>query len=79
MDATKPRYLSLRDLSSHSSLSIKTLRTFIYDPECPLTHYRMPRKILVKIDDFDAWLARFRVANPNIDLDRIVSELMIDL
>ncbi len=53
MEHTKPQYLSLRDLSVRSSLSIKTLRTFLYDPEHPLPHYRMPRKILVNVEEFD--------------------------
>jgi hypothetical protein len=73
---TPPEYLSLRALSARSSLSIKTLRTFLYDPKCPLPHYRMTRKILVKVEEFDAWLARFRVQHPGVDLGKIMDEFM---
>ena len=74
-----PEYLSLRDLSARSSLSIKTLRHFLSDPVAPLPHYRMPRKILVKIEEFDTWLARFRVQHQGLDLNSIVNDIMNDL
>jgi len=76
MEKITPKYLSLSNLSQHSSLSVKTLRAFLCDTECPLPHYRMPRKILVRIDEFDDWLLRFLVKTPGLDLNKIVNEIM---
>jgi lambda repressor-like predicted transcriptional regulator len=73
------KYLSLTHLSQHSSLSVKTLRYFLNLPHNPLPHYRMARKILVDVDEFDAWLRRFRVIKPGLDLDKIFNEIMADL
>ena len=76
---TTSKYLSLRDLSKHSSLSVKTLRHYLSDAESPLPHYRMPRKILVDVEEFDTWLRRFRITKPGIDLNKIVNDFMADL
>jgi len=74
-----PKYLSLRDLSKHSSLSVKTLRHFLHAPDSPLPHYRMPRKILIDVQEFDAWFRRFRVENPGLDLNQLVNEIMSEI
>jgi hypothetical protein len=58
------KYKSLAELSAYCALCIKTLRTFLYHPDHPLPHYRLPREILVKIEDFDAWMARFLGTEP---------------
>jgi hypothetical protein len=39
----------------------------------------MPSKILVRVDEFDDWLAKFRVHNPQLNLDAIVNDLISDL
>jgi lambda repressor-like predicted transcriptional regulator len=75
-DKIAPQYLSLADLSTRSSLSVKTLRGFLSHPQHPLPHYRMQRKILVGIAEFDAWLARYRMAHPRPDFDTIVNEFL---
>lgn len=79
MDKIVPHYLSLADLSKRSSLSVKTLRTFIYHPKHPLPHYRMARKILVDVAEFDAWFARFRVSPAGLDLGALVNRVLKDL
>jgi hypothetical protein len=79
MDKITPQYLSLADLSKRSSLSVKTLRTFLSHHEHPLPHIRLPRKILVDVAEFDAWLARFRVTRPGPDLDKLVDDFMSKL
>jgi hypothetical protein len=73
------KYLSLRDLSKHSSLSVKTLRGFLYDVENPLPHYRMQRKILINLEEFERWFARFRIAHPTLNLDDVVNDLLDEL
>jgi hypothetical protein len=54
VEQAAPKYLSVADLSTRCSLSVKTLRTFLYHPEHPLPHIRLPRKILVDGAEFDA-------------------------
>jgi hypothetical protein len=57
--ATDP-YLSLKALASYSSLSIRTLRSFIERlPAEALPCYRLPGKILVRRSDFDDWIAQY--------------------
>jgi hypothetical protein len=81
MDAvSNPQYLSLGELSKFSSLSVKTLRSYLMHQAHPLPHYRLPGKILVKVADFEAWLQHYRQA-PNclLDLDHEVNELATDI
>jgi hypothetical protein len=82
--SSNPKYLSLTDLSKFSSLSVKTLRSYLLHQVHPLPHYRLPGKILVKIDDFEAWLTRYRHTAPKpLDLDHemnaLASEILADL
>jgi hypothetical protein len=70
------RYLSLRGLAGYSSLSIRTLRTYISDPLSPLPCYRIGGKILVRVSEFDGWLAARRDATAPVDVRRIVDEML---
>ena len=55
-------FLSLKGLAGYSSLSVRTLRHFIYElpPEQALPCYRLPGKLLVRRSEFDAWLEQYR-------------------
>jgi len=69
MDTTKPAgLLGLRELAVYCGLSRNTLRKFIdADPATALPCYRVGGKILVRKDDFDAWLEAFRsVGRPQL-------------
>jgi excisionase family DNA binding protein len=66
-------YLSLKALSAHSGLSVRTLRDALKDSVHPLAHYRLGGKILVRRSEFDRWMAQFRHEGPN--LDHLVSEI----
>ncbi len=67
-------YLSLRDLSAYSGMSVKSLRKALTDPVHPLPHYRPGgSKILVRRSEFDHWMARFR--REGLDIARLVSEI----
>jgi hypothetical protein len=73
-------YLSLPQLAAYASLSVRTLRSYLAHPQHPLPHYKLPGKILVRRDEFDAWIARYRVAASTLpDLDRLVNEIIADL
>lgn len=74
-----PRYLSLHDLSKISALSVKTLRYYLSDPELPLPHYRMPRKIIVNVQEFQIWFERFRVRHAGPDLNQLVIDLLHEI
>lgn len=74
-----PEYLSLAHLAQYSSLSLKTLRRFLSDPVNPLPHLRLLRKILVRRQEFDDWMERFKVLRPGVDLDALVDGVLQDL
>jgi Helix-turn-helix domain len=81
MDAvSNSKYLSLGELCMFSSLSVKTLRSYLMHQAHPLPHYRLPGKILVKVADFEAWIQQYRPApNCPLDLDHEVNELARDI
>jgi excisionase family DNA binding protein len=58
-------YLSLKDLSVYSSLSVSTLRNIVNSGE--LQCFRLSRKILVKRTDFDYWAKRRQRQHRNIN------------
>lgn len=75
----KPRYYTLKQLARYSSLSTNTLRQYIKDEGLP--HFRMKNRILVRIDEFDQWMERYRrkITTREEELNRIVDEVMKDL
>lgn len=79
MPNPEAQYLSLKELSAYSSLSLSTLRTYLHDPQHPLPHYRLPRKILVSTAEFDVWLQRYRQARRGIDLEALVNRLASEI
>jgi hypothetical protein len=69
------RYLDLPRLSAWTSLSVRTLRRAIADPARPLPAVKVRGKLLVRVDDFEAWVA----AGPRVakaDVVRIVEEVV---
>ncbi|HET8579921.1 MAG TPA: helix-turn-helix domain-containing protein [Nitrospiraceae bacterium] len=66
-------YLSLKALSAHSGLSVRTLRKALTETVHPLPHYRLSGKILVRRSEFDRWMAQFR--QEGAELDQIVSQI----
>jgi AraC-like DNA-binding protein len=74
-------YLSLEELSQRTSLSVTTLRGYLKHPTHPLPHYRLPGKILVRPEEFDAWIQHYRcgAATADPDLDGIVNDIVRDI
>ena len=70
-------YLNLRELSQYSTFSLGSLRAYLKDPDSPIPHYRVKRKILVRKSEFDRWMEQFRC--DATELDRIVDEVMHEL
>lgn len=74
-------YLTLKAAADYGGTSVRALRTALTDPVHPLPCYR-PRgkggKVLVRLSDFDKWMAPFRVVG-DADLDAMVHEVLRDL
>jgi excisionase family DNA binding protein len=64
-------FLSLKALAGYSGLSVRKLRDLLADPTCPLPHYRVGGKILVRRSEFDVWMQQYR-AGCNINVARMV-------
>jgi excisionase family DNA binding protein len=75
----RDRYLTLDELSAYSGLSVRKLRDHLRDADHPLPCYRPGgRKIVVKLSEFDRWMAAFRYEG-DPDLREIVGEILRDL
>lgn len=74
-----PGYFDLRTLAAYSSCSVRWLRDRLTDTVSPLPYHRVEGKILIKKDDFDQWISRFRMIQEPIELDTIVNGVMTDL
>jgi hypothetical protein len=72
-------YIDLKDLATYSSCSIRWLRDRLTDSNHPLPHYRIGGKILIKPEEFDIWISRFRIAPEPGELDRHVESIVAEL
>ena len=68
--------VSLRELSRRRQVSVRTLWKWLALPIDPLPCYRLGKKVLVRLGEFDAWLDRRRRGS---DTDRIVDEVVVNL
>jgi len=68
-------YLSMKALARYSGLSVRTLRGYLKHPACPLPHFHVGGKILVKQSEFDTWIAAFRVSVA-AHVDDIVADVL---
>jgi excisionase family DNA binding protein len=70
-------WLDLRRLTEYAAVSERTLRAWIHDPVDPLPAVCVGRKILVRRQEFDAWLERHRVRPLEaVVVDGIVREMV---
>jgi hypothetical protein len=76
--ASADGYADLARLSAHSGLGRRTLRDAIHDPADPLPAYRLGGgKFIVRLTEFDAWLARRRYVPQTVD--EIVEDVLRDV
>jgi excisionase family DNA binding protein len=68
-------FLSLKALAGYSGLSVRKLRDLLADPTCPLPHYRVGGKILVRRSEFDAWMQQYRPQG-NTNVARMVHDVL---
>ncbi|MBW1924210.1 MAG: helix-turn-helix domain-containing protein [Deltaproteobacteria bacterium] len=66
-------YLDLRKLAEYASLSVSSLRGYINRGSLPA--FKLDGKILVRKDEFDAWVENFRITTRQ-DINGIVDEVM---
>ncbi len=71
------RYLDLKALAIYSSLSVRSLRSYVADPVDPLPSCRVRKKILVRKSDFDTWLKKHRVEAQ--ELGPLIDEVLADV
>lgn len=72
-------YFDLRSLGAYSSTSIRWLRDRLIDRTHPLPHHRVGGKLLVKREDFDQWIARYRQERPVDELDDVVNSVLVKM
>ena len=70
-------YLPLKNLSRVGGASVRTLRDWIHAPTDPLPAYRVRGKILVRLSEFHAWMARRRYSATTVD--GIVEDVLREL
>jgi predicted DNA-binding transcriptional regulator AlpA len=68
-------YLTLRGLADYSKIAPSTLRAYLRDPEHPLPAYQLGGRLLFRVSEVDAWIARRRY-RPRVDVDAIVANVL---
>jgi hypothetical protein len=71
-----PQYFDLKSLAIYASCSIRWLRDRLVDRSHPLPHFRIAGKLLVKREDFEAWISAYRVGSASTDLQHIVDSVL---
>ena len=73
-----PRYYTLKQLAKYSSLSVASLRRYIKNEGLP--HFKMSKRVLVRVDEFDQWMEQRRKKRETKkeEIDRIVEEVIRD-
>jgi len=66
-------------LVEYSTLSERTLRSYLKRRSQPLPHYRVDKKILIRRSEFDEWLANFRHAERGDEIAQAVDEMLSGL
>ena len=70
-------YLDLKTLSKRLSLSPRTLRSHIYDPDDPLPAYRIGGKLIFRWEAVQQWVERRAVVTTTAaDIERMAAELL---
>src|SRR5437773_2381841 len=75
-EAITPAYLDLTQLGSYASCSVRWLRARLVDRSHPLPCYRVEGKLLVRREEFDAWISQYRVSRPTDGLSQIVESVV---
>jgi hypothetical protein len=74
-----PEWMDLKTLERYSSISIRTLRSWIKAPDSPLPASTRGGKILVSRRAFDAWMNGHAIKVSSVDVGQIVNEILESL
>lgn len=55
----QPKFINLKQLSVYTNIPLSTLRRWASEQKFPL--YKISSKVMVKIDEIDAWLEKSKV------------------
>jgi len=72
------KYYTVEQLANYSNLSVPTIRRYMrYDG---LPHFRINRRILISINEFDQWMEQRRQnqTEQQTNFDQIVKEIVDD-
>ena len=72
----QPGYFNLRALAAYSSCSVRWLRDRLADRLHPLPYHRVEGKLLVRREDFDQWMAKYRQERPADELEGVVNGVL---
>lgn len=77
--SVQPGYFDLKALALYASCSVRWLRDRLTDKRHPLPYHRIEGKILIRREDFDTWISRFRTTHAPNELDVLVDGMLSDL
>jgi excisionase family DNA binding protein len=70
-------YTTIKEVAARTSISIRTLRSFIRQPNNPLPAYLIRRKLLFSLPEVDSWIRQHKVKifNTKALVEKITTEL----
>ena len=75
----QPSFFDLKKLAAYSSCSVRWLRDRLADRNNPLPHYRVEGKILVKVEEFEQWMAQYRQDRSTDELEDVVNGVLTQM
>lgn len=75
---TKTKYHTVEQLAKYTSLSVPTIRRYMRSEGLP--HFRINRRILIDIGEFDRWMEerRQKQAREEKAMDRLITDIVDD-
>ena len=63
----KQEYINLGELARRTSLSKRTLRSWVRASECPLPCFKVKGRLLFRWTEVEKWMQNFRVKTVNVN------------
>lgn len=76
-DATRSIYIDLAETSRRLSLSPRTIRAWVHDPERALPAYRVNGKLIFRWSEVVRWLEQFRIEP--VDVKAVADEFLSNM
>ena len=68
-------YIGIGELAKRLSLSQRTIRTYLHQPDNPLPAYQIGNKLLFFWPEVQAWVRKYKVKT--IDVDSMVDDITL--